>query len=114
MKICLAAPEKGVIGQEGGKIAVSGAQTRGKTVFDGAELDFDSFSGSWKCWVGHLAITPSREAIFSLGRPYFPEWRSGFLENARKIKVFRMAIWVIDSGAKSVLDRFSVIKNGYL
>ena len=71
VKIWLAAPEKGGIGQEGGKNSVSGAQTRGKTVFDGAELDFDSFSGSWKCWVGHLAITPSREAIFSLGRPYF-------------------------------------------
>ena len=71
VKIWLTAPEKDVFGQEGGKISVSGAQTRGKTVFGDAELDCDTFSGSRKCGMGHLAITPSREAIFSLGRPYF-------------------------------------------
>ena len=66
MKIWLAAPEKGVIGQEGGRNSVSGAQTRGKTVFDDAELDFDAFSTSRNCFDGQLAIMPSQEAIFSV------------------------------------------------
>ena len=44
VKIGLAASEKGMIGQAGGRIAVSSAQTRGKPVFDDAEFDFDAFS----------------------------------------------------------------------
>ena len=66
VKIGLAASEKGMIGQAGGRIAVSSAQTRGKPVFDDAELDFDAFSTSRNCFDGQLAIMPSQEAIFSV------------------------------------------------
>ena len=66
VKIRLAASENGKIGQAGGRIAVSSAQTREKPIFDDAEFDFDAFSTSQDCFHGHLAIMPSQEAIFSV------------------------------------------------
>ena len=66
VKIGLAASEKGMIGQAGSRIAVSNAQTRGKPVFDDAELDFDAFSTSQTCFDGQVAIMPSQDAIFSV------------------------------------------------
>ena len=54
------------IGQAGGRIAVSSAQTRGKPVFDDVDLDFDAFSTSRNSFVGQLTIMPSQEAIFSV------------------------------------------------
>ena len=59
-------PNKPRIGQAGGRIAVSSAQTRGKPVFDDAELDFDAFSTIRNCFDSQLAIMPSQEAIFSV------------------------------------------------
>ena len=66
LKIRLAASENYTIRRVGGQNAVSGAQTLGKPVFDGAELDFDAFSTSGKCVGGQLRIMPSQEAIFSV------------------------------------------------
>ena len=36
------------------------------------------------------------------------------LEILQKMVDFRLTIWAIEPAAKSVLDRFSVIENGYL
>ena len=74
VEIRLAASENGRIGQKCGPVIVSGAQTRGKPVFGDAELDFDGFSTSRKRYMGHLAIVPPQESIFSVWEPYLP-WR---------------------------------------
>ena len=74
-------PNKPRIRQAGGRIAVSSAQTRGKPVFDDAELDFDAFSTIRNCFDSQLAIMPSQEAIFSVWKPYLLWWSPDHLEN---------------------------------
>ena len=81
VKIGLAASEKGMIGQAGGRIAVSSAQTRGKPVFDDAELDFDAFGTSQNCFHGQVVIMPAKEVIFSVWKPYLLWWSPDYLEN---------------------------------